>query len=66
MLTTLRPMRATLDAAQDRAALASLYADWLAVDAEPGASIEDLQGDLTDHLRECCHAGGIHWQSLTR
>jgi hypothetical protein len=59
-------MRAALDAAQDRAALEALYVYWLAVDAEPGASIEDLQGDLQDHLRGCCHAAGIHWQSLTR
>jgi hypothetical protein len=66
MLATLRIMRAALDAAQDRAALVALYSDWLAVDPEPGAPLDDLRGDLTDHLRECCHAGGIHWQQLAR
>ncbi len=66
MLATLRTMRAALDAAQDRAALEALYVYWLAVDAESEYTLEDLRGDLQDHLRECCHAGGIHWQSLTR
>jgi hypothetical protein len=66
MLATLRTMCAALDAAQDRAALVALYSDWLAVDPEPEYTLDDLRDDLTDHLRECCHAGGIHWQTLTR
>ncbi len=66
MLATLKRMRAALDAAQDRAALASLYTDWLAVDPEPEYTLDDLRGDLQDHLRECCAAASIHWQSLTR
>lgn len=66
MLATLRTMRATLDAAQDHAALEALYSDWLAVDADPEYTLNDLRDDLTDHLRECCHAAGIHWQQLTR
>jgi hypothetical protein len=66
MLATLKRMRAALDAAQDRAALVALYTDWLAVDADPEYTLDDLRGDLQDHLRECCHAGGIHWQTLAR
>lgn len=56
MLATLRIMRA---------ALASLYADWLAVEPEPEYTLEELREDLQDHLRECCHAAGVHWQALT-
>ena len=57
MLATLKSMLAALEA---------LYVYWLAIDADPSASLDDLRGDLTDHLRECCAAAGIHWQTLTR
>jgi len=66
MLTTLRIMRAALDAAHDLDTLRTIYSDWLAVDADPEYTLDDLRDDLTDHLRECCAAAGIHWQSLTR